>query len=223
LAAVSARAANYDLGLTFGLNRAAITNTIDSDRINGLMAGLYAERKINNHLAICIEVAYAEKGSNSVEYLEPISGSFHDNYDDRVLMIDVTASTRVAYLEFPVLLKLSLKQFAGITPRIYVGPTFAWVTDCKRAEDFWFYDLYESNPDLYSDLFPYHCNFNNTGDKFNINYAVGVSFSYPIAGRTTSLDFRLANGINAFRYYNDGERYRNTVFTVALGVGLYRF
>lgn len=99
---------------------------VDKKRRNGLVAGGYLTFPIVPGLPLSLrpELLYAQKGvraSGSYQLITPNGGGS--------VTEDVT--TKLDYLELPVLLQVDVPNTAGLRPSVYAGPSVAYLLRCR--------------------------------------------------------------------------------------------
>lgn len=103
-------AAQPSFGLRGGLNFANLNNVDGTDSRTGFMAGAYVNIGVPmSPISIQPELLYTQKGSEA-------SGT--------ILGEQITATTKLDYVEVPVLAKFSFAP-GPVTPHVYFGPYFA--------------------------------------------------------------------------------------------------
>lgn len=96
-----------NFGIRGGLNIANLNNVDDTDARTGLLAGAYLNFKVPmSPVSIQPEILYAQKG---FEATTTVSGQ------------QVNATTKLDYIEVPVLAKFSFAP-GPLTPKVYFGP-----------------------------------------------------------------------------------------------------
>ena len=96
---------------------------IDKKRRNGFVAGGYLTFPIVPGLPLAIrpELLYVQKGVR-------VSGTIPGPVDEPV---SAESTTKLDYLELPVLLQLDVPNTAGLRPSLYAGPSVAYLLRCR--------------------------------------------------------------------------------------------
>lgn len=108
-------------GVLGGMN-AATLNGGDGDapdRRTGLLVGAYVVKPLNAHLSLRPELLYSQKGAE-------VSSSGE--------LFTFTSAIELAYIDVPMLLQYEGGTPSGITPHVFVGPTFGFKAGCTLTE-----------------------------------------------------------------------------------------
>lgn len=107
------------IGVLGGMNSATFsgeTSDDKPDRRTGIVVGGYLVMPLNSNLSLRPELLYSQKGAKA-------SNSDPDFSFEATLKLD--------YIDVPILLQYERRTSSGITPHVFVGPTFGIKASCK--------------------------------------------------------------------------------------------
>lgn len=157
---------------------------ISPDRRNGFAGGVYLTLPLRaSGFAVRPELLYAQKGASLRASFTDVEGSF-----------DIRATTRLSYLELPLLLQFTVPTTGGLRPQLYAGPALALRTGCRVSGSVTFdgqTQTLNSDCDDEDGLGGEGVGFR----RFDAGAAVGGALAFDVGGRGLTLGARYTHGL----------------------------
>ena len=163
------------------------------------------------------EIYYSEKGTRFSDQVGMFMGGDPEQFDFNGNPDDFDLEFNLAYIEVPIMLKISLPFLGGdvVQPFITGGPVFAWRVDCsfslETAEDISVQQCANQNfPDL-------ETTFKNADQGYALGS--GLDFKIPVLG-TLILEGRYVRGLSRLREDGENNDIQNQSFSLMAGFTL---
>jgi Outer membrane protein beta-barrel domain len=158
----------------------------DSGSLQSYAFGAWWGIPLNRHVTIQPEAYYSVKGDAET------SGGY-------------TSSTRISYVDVPVLVKLGFLQDAPARPSLFLGPSMGVNLAAKATLE---------GPGTSVDV-----DVKDRVHPLELAFVVGGGLDFPVAGRTFGVDVRYSRGLNNVADGVNGTGY-NSVLAIMGSVGL---